>query len=311
MSRKPLAALAALAFTLALGACSGNFASGGTAQPNGFTPPGGVGASPAVNPAASPGKTVPRPTPPPGDTVTYPISQAPSGLPCPASKGFTCELAFNLPTPSPNPSTSPSPGSSSKAATPSPSPTPTATPTPRATPSSGASGAPSASPSAAPTGPQITLHIEALTSDAPPMVKPDTKSAGTVVLVALRLTTSADTTIFGGARIAYTLPKAQIPGRGFAVQLFQEVHLKKKSVDTFIGTYDRSTLKNDRLTFSFVTPKLLVKKGETWLLVLYGDERPTKTSPSPSASPATGASPGATASPAPSTNPSPAASASP
>ncbi len=133
------------------------------------------------------------------------------------------------------------------------------------------------------------------------MVKPDTKSAGTVVLVALRLTTSADTTIFGGARVEYTLPKAQIAGRGFAVQLFQEVHQKKKSVDTFIGTYDRSTLKKNELTFSFVTPKLLVKKGETWLLVLYGDERPTKTSPSasPSASPDsnTGASPAASASP--------------
>lgn len=311
MKRRPLAALAALAFTLALGACSGNFASGGTAAPNGFTPPGGVGASPPVNPAASPGKTAPRPTPPPGDTVTYPISQAPSGLPCPASKGFTCEIAFNLPLPSPSPSTSPSPGASSKPATPSPSPSPTPTPTPTASPSPGASGAPSASPSAVPTGPQITLHIEALTSDAPPMVKPDTKSAGTVVLVALRLTTSADTTIFGGARVEYTLPKAQVAGRGFAVQLFQEVHLKKKSVDTFIGTYDRSTLKKNRLTFSFVTPKLLVKKGETWLLVLYGDERPTKTSPSPSASPTTGASPSASASQAPSTDASPAASASP
>lgn len=143
------------------------------------------------------------------------------------------------------------------------------------------------------------------------MVKPDTKSAGTVVLVALRLTTSADTTIFGGARVEYTLPKAQVAGRGFAVQLFQEVHLKKKSVDTFIGTYDRSTLKKNRLTFSFVTPKLLVKKGETWLLVLYGDERPTKTSPSPSASPTTGATPSASASQAPSTDASPAASASP
>ncbi len=297
MNRKPIAALAALAFTLALGACSGNFASGGTAAPNGFTPPGGVGASPAVNPVASPGKTAPRPTPPPGDTVTYPISQAPSGLPCPASKGFTCEIAFNLPLPSPSPSTSP--GASPKAATPSPSPSPSPTPTPTASPSSGASGAPSASPSAAPTGPQITLHIEALTNDAPPMVKPDTKSAGTVVLVALRLTTSADTTIFGGARVEYTLPKAQIPGRGFAVQLFQEVHQKKKSVDTFIGTYDRSTLKKNELTFSFVTPKLLVKKGEMWLLVLYGDERPSKPSPSPSASasPTTGASPSASASP--------------
>jgi len=129
------------------------------------------------------------------------------------------------------------------------------------------------------------------------MVKPDTKSAGTVALVALRLTTSADTTIFGGARIAYTLPKAQIPGRGFAVQLFQEVHRKKKSVDTFIGTYDTSTLKGTTLTFSFVTPKLLVKKGETWLLVLYGDERPTTPSPSPSASASASASPAASASP--------------
>jgi len=131
------------------------------------------------------------------------------------------------------------------------------------------------------------------------MVKPDTKSAGTVALVALRLTTSADITIAGGARIEYTLPKAQIAGRGFALQLFQEVHLKKKSVDTFIGTYDSSTLKGTTLTFSFVTPKLMVKKGETWLLVLYGDELPARAAPSPgaSASPDASSSPAASASP--------------
>ena len=129
------------------------------------------------------------------------------------------------------------------------------------------------------------------------MVHPDPKSAGTVALVALRLRTSADTTLSGGARIKYTLPKAQVAGRGFAVQLFEERQQKKKSLDTFIGTYDSSTLKGTTLTFSFVTPKLLVKKGETWLLVLYGDELPAKASASPSASPSSSPAPSAAASP--------------
>ncbi len=143
------------------------------------------------------------------------------------------------------------------------------------------------------------------------MVHPDTKSAGTVALVALRLRTTADTTLSGGARIAYTLPKAQIAGRGFAVQLFEETQQKKKAIDTFIGTYDRSTMQGTTLTFSFVTPKLLVKKGETWLLVLYGDERPTHASPSPGASPSS--SPGVSPAPSPaaSSTASPAASGSP
>ena len=141
------------------------------------------------------------------------------------------------------------------------------------------------------------------------MVHPDTKSAGTVALVALRLRTSVDTTLAGGARLAYTLPKAQIAGRGFAVQLFQETQRKKKSIDTFIGTYDRSTIDGTTLTFSFVTPKLLVKKGETWLLVLYGDERPTEASPSPGASANPSPASSAAASPVDSTTPSPTASA--
>jgi hypothetical protein len=149
------------------------------------------------------------------------------------------------------------------------------------------------------------------------MNNPDPKAVATVALVSLRLRTDTDVTLTGKVLADYTLPKEQLGGRGFAVQLYHEdVSKKHKTTDTFMGSYAKSKLEGTTLHFELDSPPLQIKKDETWLLVLYGDEVPSasaspKTSPSgsPSASPSgsaaasPSASAGANASPAPSGSP--------
>ena len=129
------------------------------------------------------------------------------------------------------------------------------------------------------------------------MHDPDPNAVATVALVAVRLTTDSDVLLQGKAEADFTLPQGQIGGRGFAVQLYHESVKKKKTVDTFFGSYSTSKRKGDTLHFELTMPKLPVKKGEIWMLVLYGDELPQV---SPSASASAGASASASASPAPS-----------
>jgi hypothetical protein len=137
------------------------------------------------------------------------------------------------------------------------------------------------------------------------MNNPDPKAVATVALVSLRLRTDADVTLTGKVMADYTLPKEQVGGRGFAVQLYREDVKKKKTSDTFFGTYSKSKLDGTTLHFELDSPPLPIKKGEVWLLVLYGDEMPSasaspKTSPSASSS----ASPGGSSSASPSESPS-------
>lgn len=149
--------------------------------------------------------------------------------------------------------------------------------------------------------------MQALPKDAPSMINPDPKAVATVALVTVRMKTDGDVTLEGHARAVFTLPKEQIGGRGFAVQLFHEsIGKKNKRDDRFFGTFNDSKLSGNSLTFEMDLPKLPVKKDETWMLVLYGDELPTSSS-SPSANPSASASasPSASASASPSANPSP------
>jgi hypothetical protein len=147
------------------------------------------------------------------------------------------------------------------------------------------------------------------------MNNPDPKAVATVALVALRLHTDADVTIAGDVTADFTLPKEQLGGRGFAVQLYhEEVSKKHKVTDTFFGSYAKSKLVGNSLTFDLNAPALQVKKDETWLIVLYGDELPsasTSPSTSPSSSPSAAPSGSPSASASPSASPSASASASP
>ena len=136
------------------------------------------------------------------------------------------------------------------------------------------------------------------------MVNPDPKAVATEALLAVRLHANADVALHGLASADFTLPKAQIGGRGFAIQLFHEATDRhKKRVETYLGSYANSTLKGTTLHFDLALPQITVKKDEVWLFVLYGDERPSATqapSASPSASATTAATPSASPSPAPS-----------
>ena len=58
------------------------------------------------------------------------------------------------------------------------------------------------------------------------MNNPDPKAVATVALVALRLRTDADVTLAANVTADFTLPKEQLGGRGFAVQLYQPRYSK-------------------------------------------------------------------------------------
>jgi hypothetical protein len=298
-SRYPIA-LAVLA--LALAACQGSFGSGGgTEAPGGVAPPVNAQMPPSSQPMAVSPHASSTPTTPPGNSVTYAVSDAAHGVRCPQDQGFSCTLQFTALGVSPSPSAS---GSSS----PSPSPTPTPTPTPLP---SGMSPSASASPSPTPSSdvPHVTLTIAGLPKNAPKMNDPDPKAVATIALVTLRLRTDTDVTLTGTAAADFTLPQEQIGGRGFAVQLYHEVVTHRKTNDRFVGSYAKSKVNGTTLSFELPTPSLQIKKNETWLLVLYGDELPSATtSPKPSPSSSPRPTPSASPTPTPSAGVSPATS---
>lgn len=134
------------------------------------------------------------------------------------------------------------------------------------------------------------------------MHDPDPNAVATVALVAVRMTVDNDVVLQGKTTADFTLPKEQIGGRGFAVQLYHEVVEKRKRTDTFFGSYSKSKLEGTTLHFELTVPELPIKKGETWMLVLYGDELP-QSSPSTSASSSAAPSASADASASPSPSP--------
>lgn len=139
----------------------------------------------------------------------------------------------------------------------------------------------------------MDVGMEAMPKNAPAMVHVPEKALNVVSLLQVTLTPSADFALTGPAQAQFTLPKQQLDGRGFALQLFERTTHKKKHTDKAIWTFDKSTRQENTLTFDFTPPKMTVPKGSTYLLVLYGDDRPETPAPSasPSSSPAPSASP--------------------
>ncbi|HET9096310.1 MAG TPA: hypothetical protein VFN37_06585 [Candidatus Baltobacteraceae bacterium] len=263
---------------IALAACSGNFGTGtGIPQQGGNLPPMGAGATP-MPPMDKNGLPAGQPTasssPGPVGSATYPIDDAQKGFACPQMlEGYGCMLSFNLPPPTPAPSATPQSAKGKGKPTPSPTPSPTPTPSPAPAPSGSASASPAPKASATPS--TITLQAQAPPKDAPKMVHIPANTLDTVALMMVQLTTNADFNLDGWANAQFTLPKADVDGRGFALQLFQ-VNKHKKSVNYRpIWTFDKSTLNDTTLTFSFKTPKTTIGKGSTYMLVLYGDDKST------------------------------------
>jgi hypothetical protein len=289
-SRLTLFAFAAIAIVLA--ACQGGFDSGTGGMPGEMGPPvgnpGPMGASPGepgemqgptTGPNGQPELSVPGATLPPNE-AQYPVADGPNGMKCPQVslqlQQFNCSVSFNLPPPSPQPSPSGSSNPKAKA-------TPTPTPTPTASSSDDDDDTPTPSPT--PPG-TITVQTEPLPQDVPPMVHPDIRALRVTPIVAIRLQSDTDFSLNGWASVHYLLPRQQLPTRGFAIQLYNEGVLRGKRSDQFLATYNKYELQDDgNLQFTFPTPKLTVKRGQIWLLALYGLSYAPGTTPTPSPSP--------------------------
>jgi hypothetical protein len=134
------------------------------------------------------------------------------------------------------------------------------------------------------------LNAQALPKAAPAMVHVPKNALNVVALMMVTLTTSADFPLNGLAIAQFTVPKEQIGGRGFALQLFlQRAQGKTKSFAPVLSL-DKSSLQNDTLIFGFMPPKITVSKGNTYVLVLYGTDISASAAPSGSASPSPNAS---------------------
>lgn len=300
-----------LAFALA--ACSGDFGTGtGMPQSNPIPPmgqgtpvPGGMGPN-GLPQNQSQYTPEPSTSAQPGG-ASFPMSEASTtGFTCPqTSANFACMLKFNLPPPTP----APSPNAKGQKPTPTPSPTPTPTPTPDQS-DDNAPDTPTPSPS--PTPVSVLLRAEANPKDAPQMMHLPENTLDVVPLMMVSVTPGGDFKLAGYAQAQFTIPKEETSGRGFALQLFQEVESHKKTTYNPLWTLNKSVLQDSTLTFTFnMKPGLTIPKGSTYALVLYADDlakaspsphASSSASPSPSPSPSTSPSAAPTATPSPSTN---------
>ncbi len=128
------------------------------------------------------------------------------------------------------------------------------------------------------------------------MVHVPKDAAKVVALMTVTITTSADFPLDGLAIASFTLPKDQIPGRGFALQLFLQRMQGKTKTYAPVLSLDKSSLQKNMLIFGFTPPKITVQKNNTYVLVLYATDI-ASASANPSAAPANSASPSPTISP--------------
>jgi len=245
-------------------ACSGSLDSG-TQFPNPM--PGQMSAPPL--PGAS-GASALKLTPAPGAsqspalqqssaTATYAIADASTGMACPSTlDGYGCRLQFNVPAPTPTPSAAPR-------ATPSPTVSPSATPSPIPSPKA------------------VAFEVDALPKDAPPMAHAPAKALHVTPLMMVELTPGSDYTLNGRAVARFTLPSSQIDGRGFALQVFNKTVVRSNPSYRALWSFNKSSRKENDLTFAFSSPKYTISKGTTYVVVLYGDDEPASPTPSPTA----------------------------
>jgi hypothetical protein len=302
-------AFAAIAFSLA--ACQGGLDSGGGGmsgmgppvgqQPGAMGTPGDVEGS-TIGPNGQAELTAPGATLAPNQ-AQFPVGDGPNGIKCPTVAQFGCTVSFNIPPPTPAPT--PGPGGKTKA-TPKPTPTPTPTPQPSA---SSDDESDAATPSPTPPG-TITLQMEPMPKDLPNMTQPDMRALRVTPIVAIRLQSDTDFSLNGNAAVTYVIPRTQFAGRSFAIQLYNEAAVRGKRTDQFLATYSKSTMGQNTVSFNFPTPKVTVKRGQIWLLALYGMQFPPGSTPTPSPAASAAGSP-ASASPSASPSPTPSPSASP
>lgn len=287
------------AIALALGSCQGGLDSGGMGGMMGppVQQPGPMGSNgemegTQIGANGQPELTQPGATLAPNQTQ-FPVGQGPNGVKCPVlQQQYTCTLSFNIPTPAPQ----------SSGATPTPKPTPSPTPTATASgdESDESDSGDSDSTSASPTPPgTITLQMEPQPKDVPNMTNPDPRALRITPLMAIRLQSDTDFALNGTAAVSYTLPHPLVLGRSFSMQLYNETALHGKRTDQFLATYSKDTVGDTSVQFNFTTPRVTVKRGQIWLLALYGYQYPPGTTPTPSPSATSSGSPTPSPSPSP------------
>jgi hypothetical protein len=143
----------------------------------------------------------------------------------------------------------------------------------------------------------ITLQFEPLPKDIPGMTNPDPRALRVTPLTAIRLQSDTDFSLNGRASVVYTMPRQQIYGRSFAIQLYNEGAVHGKRTDTYLATYTQAVIGDTTVQFTFPTPTVTVRRGQIWLLAMYGMQFPPGTTPTPS--PTAGASSSPTTSPSP------------
>jgi hypothetical protein len=303
------ARVAFAAVALALAACQGGLDSGMGGMGGGgmmgppVSQPGPMGSGEMQGPnIGSNGQaelTAPGATLAPNESQ-FPVGNGPGGVHCPVVQQFGCTVSFNIPPPTPTPS----PGA--KAVTPKPTATPSPTPSASDSSSDDSDDSSDATPSPTPPG-TITLLMEPLPKDIPAMTNPDPRALRLTPLMAIRLQSDTDFSLNGNAAVQYTMPRQQIAERSFAIQLYNETAVHGKRTDQYLATYTNSIVGDTTVQFNFPTPKVTVRRGQIWLLAMYGMQFPPGTTPTPSPSPSASgsAAPASGASPTPSSAASP------
>lgn len=135
------------------------------------------------------------------------------------------------------------------------------------------------------------MQVEALPKDVPPMANPDRRALSITPLVAIRLQSDSNFNLNGLASVQYVLPRQQLPSRGFAIQLYNEGVLRGKRTDALLASYNKYVNNDQIVQFNFPTPKITVRRGQIWLLAMYGLTYPPNATPTPSPTPAASGSP--------------------
>jgi hypothetical protein len=99
----------------------------------------------------------------------------------------------------------------------------------------------------------------------------------------------ADVSLYGLGAVRFTIPsEEQTAGRGFTIALYQA---GKKHHEKLLASDTAAALDSDVVASTLPNAPIALKKGEGYLVVLYGDEQPATPAPATSGYPQPGVNP--------------------
>jgi hypothetical protein len=100
---------------------------------------------------------------------------------------------------------------------------------------------------------------------------------------------AADVSIYGLSAVHFTIPKEEeTAGRGFTIAFFE---LDRKHHDKMLASDTAAKLSSDVVASTGNSGAIAMKKGQSYVVVLYGDEQPSTPGPVPSGYPQPGTNP--------------------